>query len=261
MIIMRNLFPGRKGFWNRGLWRRRYLFVLGHMRSGSTLLVHLLATNPNVAVVGESHIRYSRKGDLKRLSSWLERELGERAGNAQLHVDKILHGKYLAPGLLARLNVNLIYIVREPVASIASMMSRFGPKWGWTMQDACRYYVRQLETLASYVRAHGGTAVAVDYDDLVDRTEKSLVLLQRVTGVTGGFKAEYEVLPVVGRDKVGDSSSKIRRGRVVREKREPGICIPDQARRELLGSYRSLWELLSKSCLTLDASPRRSVTA
>ena len=259
--MVRNLFPSRKRLWDRAVTRRRYLFVLGHMRSGSTLLVHLLATNPNVAVLGESHITYRRKGDLKKLSSWMGRELGERAGHAQLHVDKILHGKYLVPGLLARLNVSVIYIVREPVASIASMMSRFGPKWGWTMQDACRYYARQLETLAGYVQAHGGTAAAIDYDDLVDRTEESLALLERVTGVTGGFKAEYEVLPVVGRDRVGDSSSKIRRGRVVREKREPGICIPEQVRRELLESYRSLWRILSEACLTLDGSLRRSVTA
>lgn len=49
--------------------------------------------------------------------------------------------------------------------------------------------------------------------------------------------------------------------RLVQEKRQPGICISERVRRELLESYRSLWKLLSESCLTLDASLRRSVTA
>lgn len=62
-------------------------------------------------------------------------------------------------------------------------------------------------------------------------------MLERATGVAGGFKTEYEVLPVVGKDGIGDSSPKIRQGRIVRERRAPDICMSEKVRRELLESY------------------------
>ena len=45
----------------------RYIFILGHMRSGSSLLAHILADNAEVAGAGESHITYQTPRDLPKL--------------------------------------------------------------------------------------------------------------------------------------------------------------------------------------------------
>jgi LPS sulfotransferase NodH len=35
-----------------------FVHILSHMRSGSTLLAHLLASHPEIIGYGETHIRY-----------------------------------------------------------------------------------------------------------------------------------------------------------------------------------------------------------
>jgi hypothetical protein len=44
------------------------LLLLGHMRSGSTLVLHLLLTNPQIAALGERNVRYALAADLARLA-------------------------------------------------------------------------------------------------------------------------------------------------------------------------------------------------
>ena len=46
----------------------RFVFILGHMRSGSSLLAHILASHRNIARRGEAHISYQTVEDLPRLS-------------------------------------------------------------------------------------------------------------------------------------------------------------------------------------------------
>ena len=47
----------------------RILFVLSHMRSGSSLLTHILNTNNEIIGYGETHIKYSSELDFKALLS------------------------------------------------------------------------------------------------------------------------------------------------------------------------------------------------
>ncbi len=46
--------------------KRKMLFVCGHMRSGSSLLLHILNTNPEVLGFGEMHIKYHSEKDFGR---------------------------------------------------------------------------------------------------------------------------------------------------------------------------------------------------
>ncbi|MDY7013544.1 MAG: sulfotransferase family protein, partial [Cyanobacteriota bacterium] len=45
----------------------RVLFILSHMRSGSSLLTHILNSNPEIIGYGETHLQYSSEADFKRL--------------------------------------------------------------------------------------------------------------------------------------------------------------------------------------------------
>ncbi|HUA89621.1 MAG TPA: sulfotransferase, partial [Steroidobacteraceae bacterium] len=50
-----------RGLLLSGVPRPQALLVLGHMRSGSTLLLHLLMTHPQIAAVGERNAVYRRR--------------------------------------------------------------------------------------------------------------------------------------------------------------------------------------------------------
>src|ERR1700731_2228397 len=45
----------------------RFIFILGHMRSGSTLLSHILASHLDIVGAGEAHITYQTPADLPQL--------------------------------------------------------------------------------------------------------------------------------------------------------------------------------------------------
>src|SRR3972149_8331155 len=47
--------------------RNRFLFILGHMRSGSSLLCHLLCSSEDIIGFGEAHNDYRRRSDLSKL--------------------------------------------------------------------------------------------------------------------------------------------------------------------------------------------------
>ena len=56
---------------------RRYLFVLGHMRSYSSLLCHILGSHPQINGYCETHVKYRSRFDLLRLRSRVVKLTGE----------------------------------------------------------------------------------------------------------------------------------------------------------------------------------------
>lgn len=71
------------------------LFMLGHMRSGSSLLTHILNTNPEISGFGESHLKYSTKEDFKELIYQVHQTLGKWQVDEKYILDKILHDSHL----------------------------------------------------------------------------------------------------------------------------------------------------------------------
>ena len=54
---------------------RRYLFVLSHMRSFSSLLCHILGSHPEIAGYAEAHQAYAGRADLLQLTRKVESTL------------------------------------------------------------------------------------------------------------------------------------------------------------------------------------------
>ena len=69
---------------------RRNLFVLGHMRSYSSLLCHILGSHPQVDGYCETHIKYRTWLDLLRLRSRVVQLTGEPLRGRYI-LDKVLH--------------------------------------------------------------------------------------------------------------------------------------------------------------------------
>ena len=57
------------GWWHDSIScaQYRYVFILAHMRSGSTLLAHLLASHPDFVGAGETKVCYRTPADLPQL--------------------------------------------------------------------------------------------------------------------------------------------------------------------------------------------------
>src|SRR5580658_6689096 len=99
------------------------LLLLGHMRSGSTLLLHLLMTNPEVSAMGERGAVYASRADLARLT--IAARIARRSPFRRLRyvVDQVNHNQ-LTPNsrLVQDPRIRILFLLRRPERTIASIL-------------------------------------------------------------------------------------------------------------------------------------------
>lgn len=201
------------------LGRRTYVLVLGHMRSYSSLLCHILGSHPEVAGYAEMHLTYRNVLDLLRLRARVFRSL-DCVLPGRFVLDKVLHDEYVvAPSILRRQDVHAIVIVRRPAETIQSVlaMGERIPSVAWysDVDAAVDYYVKRLRTLAT-VRQHASHCLFVRAEDIVQETSGTLAETSHFLGLEQGLTDEYDTFPHTGDQGWGDDSAAIRAGRVVR---------------------------------------------
>lgn len=234
-----------------------FVHILSHMRSGSTLLAHLLASHPEIIGYGETHIRYNSPKDFDALVRDVLQTLGRfpPPGPERYVLDKLLHDHLLKPDnvrLLIEAKVRVVFLLREPRGSLASMLKHLK----MTEQNAALYYVTRLVTLERYAQAlapHAGCA-ALTYDQLLYRTDESLELLKSHLGLRHAPAENYRMLPTTGQQRVGDFSPNIFAGSIVRGGEEPDGPQPSAEVLEAAGKvYEHCRAVLEQTCRHVES--------
>jgi len=70
------------------------LFILGHMRSGSSLLTHILSSNAAIDGYGETHLDYSNPQDFGVATANVCRHLW-KVPSGEYVLDKVLHKRHI----------------------------------------------------------------------------------------------------------------------------------------------------------------------
>jgi hypothetical protein len=133
----------------------RSLFVLGHMRCGSTALSNVLCSRPEISGYGEAHITYDGPGALGRLVV-NQRRRGAWKPGARYLFDKVLHARYDGTVERGMARGRAIFMVREPrssIRSIRTLFDRIGSHQYATDREAADYYEQRLQSLAHLWRA------------------------------------------------------------------------------------------------------------
>ena len=215
----------------------RFLLLLSHMRSGSSLLTHLLTTNPEVIGYGETHTDYANADDFKALLKkvyWQAldfRTLGDVQNLRMNHryvMDKVLHNKkFLDHGFLQSDQVYAIFLLREPERSLASIADL---KPHWNQQDTIEYYTERMAMLVEYARLINNPQrmLVVSYEQLLENTPQVLTTLQQFLHTQAPFTEEYQVLKTTGMKGVGDSKGNIKAGKIVRSQRQLTQSFPPE---------------------------------
>jgi hypothetical protein len=189
----------------------QYVFILAHMRSGSTLLSHILTTHPAFVGAGETHTTYRTPDDLVRLAPRTCELLREFNLHGTYLVDKITMDQYLSDDVLSSLPIQkCVILIREPEGTLKSLMDRFK----WNEKIALDHYTSRLQTLTRYGRVLQERALFVRYGDLVDHAKEALSALTVFFSVEPPFSEDYEKTRATG--KMGDPSENILRGRIFR---------------------------------------------
>ncbi|MEM7064825.1 MAG: sulfotransferase family protein [Cyanobacteria bacterium P01_B01_bin.77] len=215
----------------------RFLLVLSHMRSGSSLLTHLLTSNPEILGYGETHTNYTDAHDFKVLLKkvyWQAQEfrtLGDVRNLRMDHryvMDKVLHNKkFLDHEFLKSKQVYGIFLLREPERSLVSIADL---KPHWNQQDTLDYYADRMARLVDYARLINDPQrmLVVTYEQILDNTPQVLKTLQQFLQTQAPFTEEYRVLKTTGMKGVGDPKGNIKAGKIVRSQRRLTQTFPPE---------------------------------
>lgn len=208
----------------------KFVFILSHMRSGSSLLSHILISNPAIIGFGESHNLYQSEEDLKRLMmkayfqfqefSKFPQDLSKLKMDHTYVLDKILHDqKIVNQDLLNLPNISVIFLLREPERTLASLLDL---KPQWNQQEAYQYYTERLQKLVEYAKQINdkNRTLFVTHEQVLNQTELTLSKLQEFLQTEQPFSEEYEIKSTTGKKNIGDYKGNIKAGKIVRQKRE-----------------------------------------
>jgi hypothetical protein len=243
---------------------RRYVFVLSHMRSYSSLLCHILGSHPEVAGYAEMHQRYNGPLDLFRLRARVSRSLGGDL-RGRFVLDKVLHNDYaIAPSVLALAGTYPIFLVRDPADSMPSIIelgARVPNAQIYSDPDSSSsYYVGRLHELARLARERHGNALFVRAEDLIDATRTTLDAIARFLELDQPLQDVYTIFERTGEPGWGDDSELIRAGRVVQNRAQRDVTgIPEEPLRRAVEAYVECCRILERHCDTARADGERAV--
>ena len=172
----------------------RCLFLVGHMRCGSTALANVLCAHPSVSGYGETHVRYDRPSAPGALIlNQLRR--GRWTPHAAHLFDKLLHDDLDAAAPPAFFTARAIFVTRPPDAAIPSILRLFrtlGSREYATPADAAAYYVRRLARMRALWHSFpADRRIALRHEHLVADPAATLEHLSRFLRLTPALANAY----------------------------------------------------------------------
>jgi hypothetical protein len=238
--------------------KHRYVFVLAHMRSGSTLLSHILGSNPEFAYAAETNSIIRTSADLQNLLAETYAGLRKIRLNATYIVGQVNHALITEEVLKSSLVYKCVILIRSPEDTLKSRietpMSDSQGIPGMSERDALDYYVNRLRELGEYGRILGGRAIIVEYEHLVNHSEQTLAALTDFFDVTQPFETKYKTNRLTRRFR-NPASGEIQAGRIVRTKPRR-VKITDEALVKAAVAFQDFRKHLSFYNVKFACEPR-----
>jgi hypothetical protein len=237
---------------------RRYLFVLGHMRSYSSLLCHILGSHPQIDGYCETHVKYRTRFDLLRLRSRVVKLTGEPLRGRYV-LEKMLHNYAFAPSILRSPRTFAIVLVRQPIPAVQSIVNmglHYGAvAWHRDLDTVVRYYEERLATLVRLADELRGRVMFMEAETLLSRTSDVLHGIGGLLDLSEPLRSDYRRFAHTGEGGFGDPGETITTGRVSNTAREPRtpVMIPAALRVRLEMAYAACSASLRDRCEALAA--------
>jgi hypothetical protein len=216
----------------------RKLFVFCHMRCGSTALVHVLSSNPAIAGVGESFITYRDPADFETLAAYTYWGLRKIKVDTRYVLDKIVHNR-LTPdlGMFARYDCKVIFMHRDPAATIRSIVHHFPGK---TESKAADYLLNRYPVMDELRnRLPEENQITISFQDFVGNTQDTLGRLSEFLELDEPLSPYYTTGRYTGRRVIGDSSSLIGTGVIQDSARDLPVSLEPSILDSVMPAYRS----------------------
>ena len=218
------------------------------MRSGSSLLTHILISNPEITGFGETHLKYSTDKnylDLVCKVSLLNR-IFIKMGNERYILDKILHNHLLEDTdltLLKKNNCKVIFLVREPEDSVKSIITTLK----YTEKEAIKYYQSRLKHIGSLSQGMDKniSKYFLKFNELINDNDNVLTSLSKFLGLDSRLRPEYKIHRTTGKKGIGDIGNNIFAGRIIAPKANDDISLNESTIKSLNKIYNDFVKLFN----------------
>jgi hypothetical protein len=196
------------------------LFIIGHMRSGSSLLVHILNTNPEIAGYGETHRLYRDKSDFGKVGLEIYRAFKTLPKKEKYILDKVLHS-YLIKDENILKDAKIIFLLRCPSESMPSILDI---KTEYNPEQTSEYYHDRIERIRLTARTIDPEKwMYATYNDLIISENKIFGQIENFLGLNSELSQEYDTIWSTGVTGIGDPSKMIEEGKIINKKKPKKI--------------------------------------
>ncbi len=223
------------------------IFLLSHMRAYTSLAGHILGSHPQINGYYEMHLGYEDASALDRQLAAYQQDEALKPGSCYLF-DKLLHNDYaLNPERLGRADIKILVSLAEPEHTIRSIVHLFAQKPDPDLYaspvEAARYYAERVRALAGFCRTSEWPYCYFDAELLQRAPERLLPRLTDWLELESPLSARYEVFSQTGKARRGDTSERVRSGRIDRTRTDYShVVIPEDALRVAQVAYRECRE-------------------
>lgn len=231
--------------------KRKYIFVISHMRSRSSLLAHILGSHQDITGYMEMHQSYRGRFDLLKLNY----RLLKYSEHTPYVLDKIISNKHTINNkILLRNDVMCLFLLRKPDDTFRSMINLgylTGIKWYMEPQLILEYYKSRLKKMEEYAFYKEGKGLYINSDKLISESFNVLKRISKFLQLDDALKKEYKIFENTGVPGLGDPSESIKRGVIITNHQEllKKIVIPESIINEAYCSYYSCKNILNKQCI------------
>ncbi|OQK15382.1 hypothetical protein AU255_18095 [Methyloprofundus sedimenti] len=228
----------------------KYIFMFSHMRSRSSVLSHVLGSNPDICGHSELHLPYKGRMSLWKMQIELFNDLKCSLKDKYLF-DKILHDFEFSEQVLEISKAKIIFLLRDPESTIKSIMNMgyiTGIEWYKDPLQATNYYCSRLQQLEDLAQQTGGNYFFIESAELIDNTDYILEKLTQWLNLSEALDKRYSVFHNTGKTgrRGGDPSDNIKSGVLKKTPGYPDIQIPP----DVLHTAESAYEQCRLSLLS-----------
>jgi hypothetical protein len=223
------------------------IFLLSHMRAYTSLAGHILGSHPQINGYYEMHLGYEDASALDRQQAAFLQGEALKPGSRYLF-DKLLHNDYaLKPERLGLADMKILVALAEPAHTIRSIVHLFRQKADPDLYaspvEAAKYYVERVRALAEFCRTSDWPYTYFDAELLLRAPEKLLPRLTAWLELESPLSERYEVFSQTGKARRGDTSVRVRSGRIDRVRSDySDVLIPQEVLRGAEEAYRACRE-------------------
>ncbi len=204
--------------------KTKMLFIIGHMRSGSTLLLHILNTNKNIIGYGETHRSYHLLKDFGKVASHIFLKFKRVPHNESYVLDKVLHNEHfqVEDSDLIK-DQKVLFQIREPKGALSSIYDMYHKdRFNYINNkeiETLKHYKERLISIQKFAKKLPlENWEMVTYSDLLRNSTGVFHRLERFLGLEDNLTEDYDSMDTTGMHGIGDTSDNIKAGKIRKNK-------------------------------------------